>query len=453
MKCMWHYLPNKLWGVQITNLNPPELCVIGNACKTIPSKKRGGSVADGVCIKRYFSERIPQMKKILFVDDEPKVLEALQRMLRIMRHEWDMEFAANGQKALEILEQAPYDVIVTDMRMPGMDGAQLLKEVKERFPRLVRIILSGQTDHEAFLSSARIVHQFLSKPCNAELLKITIERTCALQGLLKNELLRKVVLQIESLPSQSNLYEELKEALQSPYVSMEKIGKIISRDIGMTAKIIQLVNSAYYGVRRRISSPTEAVIVLGTDVIKALVLMHNIFTHFNHAQLPEFSADMLWKHSLMAGAFARKIALAENYKPVDDALVAGLLHDLGTLALIAYLPLQYKEALILAKNRNIPLPEAEQEIFDGTHAEVGAYLIGLWGIAGAIVEALALHHSPVKSGDKSFTLVTAVHAADVLSNEMYPVETGAGMKMDFDYITETGMADKLSVWRESCLST
>lgn len=217
------------------------------------------------------------------------------------------------------------------------------------------------------MSSARIVHQFLSKPCNAELLKITIARTCALQDLLKNELLRKVVLQIvESLPSQSNLYEELKEALPSPYVSIERIGKIISRDIGMTTKIIPLINSAYYGVRRRISSPTEAVIVLGTDVIKALVLMHNIFTYFNHAQLPEFSADMLWKHSLIAGAFARKIALAENYKPVDYALVAGLLYDLGTLALIAYLPLQYKEALILAKEKNIPLPEAEQKILDGT---------------------------------------------------------------------------------------
>lgn len=117
-------------------------------------------------------------------------------------------------------------------------------------------------------------------------------------------------------------------------------------------------------MHRRISSPTEAVIFLGTDVIKALVLIHNIFTHFNHAQLPEFSADMLWKHSLMAGAFARKIALSENYKPVDDALVAELLHDLGTLALIAYLPLQYKEALILAKDRNIPIPEAEQKILD-----------------------------------------------------------------------------------------
>jgi len=392
------------------------------------------------------------MKKILFVDDEPKVLEALQRMLRIMRHEWEMEFATNGQKALEILEKEPHDVIVTDMRMPGMDGAQLLKEVKERFPRLVRIILSGQTDQEAFLSSARIVHQFLSKPCNMELLKTTIERTCALQNLLKSELLRQVALQIESLPSQSNLYEELKETLQYPNVSMETIGKIISRDIGMTAKIIQLVNSAYYGMRRRIANPTEAVIVLGVDVIKSLVLMYNIFSHFNNVQLPEFSAEMLWKHSSATGAFARKIAMMENYKPADDALVAGLLHDLGTLALIAHLPSQYKKALELTRKENIPIPEAEQKILNGTHAEFGEYLIGLWGIADTIVEALALHHSPGRSTDKSFTLITAVHVADVLANEIYPVENSARMKVDFDYIAKTGMADRFSMWRESCLS-
>ncbi len=394
------------------------------------------------------------MKKILFVDDDAKVLQGLQRMLRSMRHEWDMEFAVSGQNALEMLEKSPYDVIVTDMRMPGMDGAQLLKEVVKRFPRLVRIILSGQTDQEAFLSSSRIVHQFLSKPCDTELLKTTIERACALQDLLKDESLRKLVLQMESLPSQSNLYIEIKEVLQSPSVSMEKIGQIISRDMGMTAKTLQLVNSAFYGLRRRISSPTEAAVVLGVNTIKALVLSHNLFSHFNHIQFPWFSPDALWKHSSIAGLFARQIAKSENYKleMLDDALVAGMLHDMGKLVLVANLPAQYNKAQALSHDKNIPFWEAEQETLKGTHAEVGAYLIGLWGITNSIVEALAFHHNPGRCAVKTFTLATAVHVADVLANEVYPVEAGVDVQADYDYLAKAGMAERLAVWRESCLA-
>ncbi|MEK6622283.1 MAG: response regulator [Planctomycetota bacterium] len=394
------------------------------------------------------------MKKILFVDDEPKLLQGLQRMLRSMRHEWDMAFASGGREALELLEQAPYDVIVTDMRMPGMDGVQLLKEVVERFPMLVRIILSGQTDQEAFLSSSSIVHQFLSKPCDTELLKTTIERACALQNLLKDESLKKLVLQIESLPSQSSLYTEIKEALQSPNISMGKIGQIIARDIGMTAKTIQLVNSAFYGLRRRISSPTEATVILGVNTIKALVLSHNIFSNFNHVIFPGFSPDALWKHSSVAGLFAREIAKAENYKPemIEDALVAGMLHDLGKLVLVANLPAPYNKAQALARGKIMPLCEAEQEVLGGTHAEVGAYLIGLWGITNSIVEALAFHHNPDRCAAKTFTLVTAVHVADVLANEVYPVETGVEVKVDSDYLAKAGMTERLPVWRERCLA-
>ncbi len=395
------------------------------------------------------------MKRILFVDDEPKVLEGLRRMLHSMRHEWNMEFVGSGQDALETLAKAPFDIIVTDMRMPGMDGAQLLREVMKRHPGVVRIILSGQTDQDVFLASTSMMHQFLSKPCDTELLKSTIMRACRLQDLLKDESLKRLVMQTESLPSLSNLYAEIMEALRSPNVSIKKIGQIISKDLGMTAKILQLVNSAFYGFHRRISDPAEAATILGLNAIKALVLTYSLFSSFKHGSLHKFSPYALWKHSLMVGSFAKQIAKIENYplKAIDDAFVAGMLHDLGKLVLAISLPERYNKKLTLIQEKNISHLEAEQEIFNGTHAEVGAYLIGLWGIADPICEALAFHHTPMNYTVKTFSLVTAVHVADVLGNEVYPGEMGGGVQMDCAYIAELGLTERLSVWRQSCLET
>lgn len=394
------------------------------------------------------------MKNILFVDDEPRVLEGLQRMLRSMRNEWNMEFVTGGQEALKVLAKVPFDVIVTDMRMPGMDGAQLLKEVMRLYPGVVRIILSGQTDQNAFLSSSTIMHQFLSKPCDAELLKNAIMRACKVQDLLKDEALKKTVMQTESLPSLSNLYAEIIEALQSPSASIKKIGQIISKDLGMTAKILQLVNSAFYGFRRRISDPSEAAVILGLNTIKALALSYSLFSSFKDVKIRKFSPHALWKHSIMTGAIAKQIAMMENYplKAIDDAFIAGMLHDLGKLILAIQLPDLYnKKLLFLQEKENASHLDVEQEIFNGTHAEVGAYLIGLWGLAEPIVEALAFHHTPMAYPAKTFTLVTAVHAADALGNKAYSNEMGKEIQVDDTYIAGLGLTERLSLWREACL--
>lgn len=114
--------------------------------------------------------------KILFVDDEPMVLQGLQRVLRPLRNEWETAFANSGQEALEKLSQEPFDVIVTDMRMPGMDGGQLLTRVKERYPHMVRIILSGQADKTMVMKSVKPAHQYLAKPCDDATLRASLQR-------------------------------------------------------------------------------------------------------------------------------------------------------------------------------------------------------------------------------------------------------------------------------------
>ena len=217
-------------------------------------------------------------KRIIFVDDEPLVLQGLQRMLRSMRDEWEMEFMDGGAKALERMAQAHFDVVVSDMLMPGMNGAALLAEVMQRHPHTVRIILSGHADKDLILKCVGSTHQYLSKPCDADVLKATVRRASAVDSGLKDETLRKLVGSMDRLPSIPTLYTEIVEALRDPEVSVETIGEIVGKDPGMTAKILKLVNSAFFGLRRQVASPAEAANYLGLDTIRSLVLSINAFS-------------------------------------------------------------------------------------------------------------------------------------------------------------------------------
>ena len=389
--------------------------------------------------------------KILFVDDEPHVLQGLQRMLRGMRHEWEILTAVSGPEALELLSRQPVDVVVTDMRMPGMDGNQLLREVKNRFPEAVRIILSGQSDRELVLKSVRPAHQYLAKPCNDEILKSTIERSCALRDLLADYSLKRLVSRIDSLPSLPALFVEVLRELESPYSSIKKIGEIISQDIGMTAKILQLVNSAFFGFRRHIASPGEAAELLGIETIKALVLSVKIVSQLDHADMGIFAMDRIWAHSLATGVFARTIAAAEKLDPpvIDDAFMAGLLHDAGRLILAANLSHQYKEVLAVARHRDTPILEAERQAFGVTHAEVGAYLFALWGLPFPILEAIAFHHRPGSCPQKELGILTSVHVGNSLEH-LLENDGDADWQPDREYLAELNILGKLPVWQALC---
>ena len=212
------------------------------------------------------------MKRILFVDDEPKVLDGLRRMLYPYRNEWQMVFVSSASEALQQLSHAQFDVLITDVRMPQMSGIELLSEVVERHPHVVRMVLSGMADKDVTLPSVMLAHQYLDKPCDAVTLRSAVERVFQLRVILDNPSLKQLISRIHSLPSIPTVYMRLIQALQTPDVAPQEIGRIISQDLAMTAKILQLVNSAFFGHRRSITNPTEAVIYLGADTVRALAL-------------------------------------------------------------------------------------------------------------------------------------------------------------------------------------
>jgi HD-like signal output (HDOD) protein len=390
------------------------------------------------------------MRRVLFVDDEPKILEGLQRMLRSMRDDWEMEFANSGPAALADLKSRPFDVVVTDMRMPGMDGAMLLSEIRQLHPQIVRIVLSGHSDQELVLSSVGPAHQYLSKPCDPELLKQTIMRACALRDLLSNTSLTLLVSQMESLPSLPSLYMELMQQLESADPSIKKIGAIISKDLGMTAKILQMVNSAFFGLRRHISNPADAVGLLGLDIVKALVLSIHVFSQFSQNRIPGFSLKDLWDHNMAVGVLAKKIAKSEqqHQQVVDDCFTAGLLHECGKLVLAARLPAEYAEMLALRERQELQTIEAERMVFGATYSEVGAYLLGLWGLPDSIVEAVAFHQLPDQCSAGGFGPLTAVHVADYLIGESQVDAVKDTASADLTYLARLGLEGRIEPWRQ-----
>jgi HD-like signal output (HDOD) protein len=391
------------------------------------------------------------MRRVLFVDDEPRILEGLRRMLRPQRHEWDMAFAPGGEAALALLEATPFDVIVSDMRMPGIDGATLLCRVRERYPHMVRIVLSGHTELSTALRVVPVAHQFLAKPCDAEMLRVSIERACHLRGLLAHEAIRHTVTALGDLPSVPRTYEALTQALGDPDTSLQKVSKIIEQDVGVSAKVLQLVNSAFFGIAHSMTSIQSAVAYLGINTLKNLVLSVEIFRAFKPTRdLPGFSLEKLQRHAQLTAHIAGRLPVPKHLTEI--AVVAGMLHDVGKLILAWKLSEHFQQVLAEGVEARCPTFEVEERLDGFSHAEIGAYLLGLWGIPYSIVEGVALHHGPNRVPHQNFDAASAVYVANLLAHEVMEASSGGtpvyNLEKYQEDLAKLGAGDLLPEWRD-----
>ncbi len=392
-------------------------------------------------------------KRVLFVDDEPNILDGLRRMLRSLRNHYDMHFAGGGREALELMAEDRYDVVISDMRMPGMDGAELLEKIQQQYPHTIRIMLTGQADEQSIMRTIGVVHQFLAKPCDPELLKSILIQTAALQNILSDGGLKDLISQIGTLPSLPATYDKLRKIINSVDVNIDMLGAIIEQDMAMSAKVLQLVNSAFFGIYSKVDSPTRAVQLLGLETIKVLVLGLEIFTQI---KIPTtiLSLETLWFHSLTVGKIAKAIAARESQDNdlIGNAFLAGTLHDIGKLVLVSYLPEKYKQAIAVAQEKNISLQDAEQVIFGASQSAIGAYLIGLWGFSTPIIEAICFQSALDSYPVTSFTPALAVHAANVLYYRNRPEEIiGRRMELNLRILEGLDLQDRVGEWQELCL--
>ena len=394
------------------------------------------------------------MRRVFFVDDAPEILKLLQRTLAPMQSEWTMEFFSSAKSALAVMGEASCDVLVSDMTMPGMDGAQFLTEVRKVSPQTIRIILSGDQSPVNYLRSASVAHRFLQKPVDVETLKATIAQAEALRVVLADPALRTLVSEVKSLPSLPSIYQDLMQEMQSPQASLKKASRIVAKDLGMVTKILQLVNSAFFGLRTHVSDPEQAVALLGFETIKSLVLSSQVFAQFDQAKLPAFSLDELWRHAMLTATCARRIAkeAGASQPVIDEAFTAALLHDVGVLVLVANKPDDYAKVLELTRARQMPDWAAERDIFGADHAHVGAYLLGIWGLGDGIVEAVAFHQHPRDYKASGFQAVTAVHIGNALAETHASAGPGTGeiLNLDQNYLAREHLLTQIPRWRELC---
>ena len=349
--------------------------------------------------------------------------------------------------------QRNFDAVVADSKLPDMDGISLLNEIMVSYPRAVRVVLSEFDNVADTVNCVARIHRHLLKPCNANTLANALDRALVEATWLPNQEARRLLSHLNWVPSPPRQYFEITREIASPTSSLESIGELISSDPPIAAKILQLANSAVFGLQLEVTSLAEAVGYLGAEVTRSLVLLAHTFAEFEKIVPRGFAAEALWSHSVSVARFAKLIAGVQRL-PSDaeeQAYSAGLLHDLGKIVLAANLPDAFSEALSRARETRAELHRIESGLFGANHAEIGACLLGIWSLPNAVVEAVALHHDPSASSSTEFGPVAAVHVANAFGHQ-WQGEAGTSLldKLDGNYLKRLGISDQLPVWGKHC---
>jgi len=357
--------------------------------------------------------------RALFVDDEPRVLEALERSLFELESEWDTSFLCSADAALVELSKHHYDVIVCELRLTGMSGIALLKRVAELYPRTLRIVLTSKPDDAAALETVNVAHQFLAKPCAAETLHRIIARTEALTRLLPDRKLQTLVGQTRYLPCSPSVRRQLAQLVtRRDDAAAAELARLIAEDPGMTSKVLQIAGSAFFASSSSVVDVETAIMRLGVGTVKQLV---------RSLGPPPSSTAAMPSLGIVQGAQQRsleiaKVAAGMTRLPEDaaTAYLAGLLCDVGQLVLVHASPERVYLSQSEAAQRGLPAHEAERATWGVTHAELGAYLLGLWGLPFQIVEAVAHHHEPARHAEDRAGLTQLVWLASCIVDGLEP---------------------------------
>ena len=390
------------------------------------------------------------MHHILFVDDDANILSGLRRRLRSTHPEWKLFFANSGLEAIEIAEGMDFDVIVSDIQMPGMDGVTLLETLQKNHPDAVRIILTGHADNASYLRTIGPAHQFLSKPCDHETLVDSIENALGLRQLLRSPELRTLVAGSKSLASPPDTYMRLETAFSNPNYALDTISKIVESDIALTTEVLKLTNSSYFAVTQNVSSVAHAVRMLGMETLKALALFVGLYRGFEGPASQAASLKRLCHRSQQIGVTAALISEYERLpREICHAVPSiGMLSHIGTLILYTNRPDEMQAVIARVEKEGISIDQAENDQFGAGHAEIGAYLLGLWGFPAPVIQAVAYHHRPMDLPHLEMTALTAIYVAQHLTREIADREAGQPVKsnIDTDYLAKIGKQSHVEEW-------
>jgi HD-like signal output (HDOD) protein/CheY-like chemotaxis protein len=389
--------------------------------------------------------------RLLFVDDDPSILQMLQMIVQTLEPAWETEVADSGTSALRMMERQTFDVIISDMGMPGMTGAQLLNEVMRRFPKTGRIILSGYAEQDGVLRSIGAMHQFLPKPFAIPAFREALHRICGLRERLRTEELQKLVPHDGSLPTIPAAYFKILEAPDGRS-GAERVAEALSSDPRLTRRLLDVVNSSSLGPGHKVTDALDAVNLLGIGIIRTLVLFVHLSSGFKPPQSDSWSTERLCHHSLGIGRCAEKIAQLEtgNETLAEQSFAAGLFHEIGRLLLAQNFSATYVPLIVSAAQKTKPLVELEREAFGATHAEAGAGLLDFWGLPVSLIEAVALQYEPDLTTDPVLSPLTFLHVANVLDEASRTNDPeDAVLRLDSTYLDKLGLSGRISAWQQA----
>lgn len=379
--------------------------------------------------------------RVLFVDDEPQVLDGLRRALRGKRHDWHMTFAAGGEAALAAMDQAAPDVVVSDMRMPGIDGLTLLRRTAVDHPATVRILLSGQTDQFAATTASEVAHQFLSKPCDAHDLTRVLERLDARRAGLPADL-DIVVGQTLSVPTPRDEIDAARDALEAH--DLERALSTIVSAPSLAGATLRLANSSFCGRGRLVADARVAARSLGEQCLLDALIAPASVRPLDDRVAAASSSRVLRAHAVGTARLAA--AMFDDPVSAGVAWTAGVLHTVGRWALANAFPNRYR-AVVERMDRSEEETTAERRQFGATHGVVGAALLAAWGVPDVLVDTcLGWRDDPTDATD-TWGVPAAVRVAATLVAERLPHVAGGGDGLDDAWVARLGLTSRLADWR------
>ncbi len=399
-------------------------------------------------------ERIVEEKKrILFVRCGTDVLQSVEYARRAMRDQWDIIVTSGESEALQFLGRHAFDVLVAELRTPPAPGIQFFRDAAGLSPDTVRVALTEPADRRRSREPVRAINQYILKPCSATALRSAVARACMFrEALFTGTSLQPLIARMHALPLPADPYEELMEELDEPAASLQRVAELLDRDQSLTVKLLELVNSAAFGLRSAVRSASRAVGILGLHRTRSIVTALYVFSQFDGFSIPDIDRDNFWDHSLKVGSLAQAIARfeKEDSEFVECCYTAGLLHDVGKLILALHHQTLYG-TLALAVGGGVPMKDMETAAFKTDHAQVGSVFLGLWGLPDRIIDAVAFHHDPRQSVHHAFTPLAAVHAADALFYESGVDRSVAhARRLNGKYLEALDLSGRLKVWRPAC---
>jgi len=350
--------------------------------------------------------------RILLVDGDADFLQRVRKGFWRNHRSWEVISVQTGSAALQALDRDPVDILITDLRLPDMEGAQLIQQVRERQPGVVRIALSDPAEAEWLEQVEEGLHRLFIKPLEPDFLVGIVESLDTVDDATSARSIRAFVGGLGRIPSLPGLYSELVALLQREDTGMGEVSRLIQRDLGMASQVLKLANSVHYASDRPVVEITRALAMMGMDSLKSLVLFRGLISSFESSRPQGLDLEKLWFHSFEVASGVRKLTVLEGRAELADlAFSVGLLHDIGLVVLVTDPAGRYKAILEKAQSSRIPLAVLEHDTYGVDHAQVGAHLLSLWGLPPAFCRPVREHHAPPAQGE-GFPLSAALHLAD-----------------------------------------